>query len=88
MALRMLVLDGVEWNAWDVFPSTASRLNNIAEIGDLAKGWLTFESEGEKRRLCPIPEGWDGWEEERLALALRAAPIVTRRTAPALVAAG
>lgn len=24
-----------------------------------ASGWLAFETKGEKRRLAPIPEGWD-----------------------------
>jgi len=30
------------------------------------KGWLCFETDGEKRRLAPIPEGWDAAEVEQL----------------------
>src|SRR6185312_8332845 len=25
---------------------------------EYSQGWLCFESEGEKRRLAPVPEGW------------------------------
>lgn len=28
-----------------------------------AGGWLVFESPGEKRRLAPPPEGWEGCPE-------------------------
>ena len=28
--------------------------------GDLARGWLAFETRGERRRYTPIPEGWEG----------------------------
>ena len=27
--------------------------------GDIRKGWLCFESTGERRRLFPIPEDWE-----------------------------
>ena len=30
-------------------------------------GWLTFESPQEKRRLAPIPAGWEAAPEEELA---------------------
>lgn len=57
---------GVEWRVWEVFPSRSpspkksdslseSRLKDSA----YANGWLCFESESEKRRLAPIPAGWD-----------------------------
>jgi len=29
-------------------------------------GWLTFESEGSKRRLRPIPAEWAHWSDEAL----------------------
>ena len=32
-------------------------------------GWLCFQSsEGEKRRLVPVPDGWDAAESEQLSL--------------------
>jgi hypothetical protein len=30
-------------------------------------GWLTFEAGAEKRRLSPIPDGWDHAPEDELA---------------------
>lgn len=34
---------------------------------DLAEGWLAFESsDGEHRRLAPVPSGWAGASEDRL----------------------
>lgn len=46
--------------------------------GALADGWLCFESGSEKRRLAPIPDGWDALPdaqlEEFLAQAQRATP--------------
>lgn len=39
-------------------------------------GWLTFMSGDQKRRLSPIPEGWEQWDEQRLAdLLVRAEPV-------------
>ncbi|MEX2110752.1 MAG: hypothetical protein WD802_09135 [Gemmatimonadaceae bacterium] len=33
------------------------------------KGWLCFESEeGEKRRLAPVPEGWEDAQDDKLWL--------------------
>ena len=33
---------------------------------DLAHGWLTFESKHDKRRLAPIPSGWEAFDESAL----------------------
>jgi hypothetical protein len=41
---------------------------------DLAHGWLAFESKHDRRRLAPIPAGWDtldASELERLCEAAR-----------------
>ncbi len=43
----------------------------------ITRGWLVFESEREKRRLLPIPPGWDqGTDDDLRALceAATAAP--------------
>lgn len=41
----------------------------------MSKGWLLFESQGERRRLVPIPEGWSDLPIEGLeVLCGRAAP--------------
>lgn len=33
---------------------------------DFEKGWLCFESEGEKRRLTPVPPSWDHASSDQL----------------------
>lgn len=45
----------------------------------LTGGWLVFEAETEKRRITPIPNGWDSLPDEELdRLRLRAAPVPKR----------
>lgn len=42
-------------------------------------GWLCFESDsGEKRRLAPVPQGWDEAGPDKLATWLQAAKIVVK----------
>ena len=48
--------------------------------GDMRQGWLTFESDGERRRLVPIPHGWEDAAIDRLELLCRAAQAVSRTT--------
>ena len=45
----------------------------------LSRGWLAFEADGDKRRLAPIPAGWEDLDESQLAeLCRRATPITSR----------
>jgi hypothetical protein len=45
-----------------------------------ARGWLTFETRGEKRRLVPYPDEWvDLSEPELEALCRRATPVTPTR---------
>ena len=74
---------GREWRVWDVSPAGVdqARFGSLAHLPEeLATGWLCFEADGEKRRLCPVPEGWaertDG-DIERFWLD--AAPVPLRR---------
>lgn len=42
------------------------------------RGWLCFESgDGEKRRLAPVPDDWEGSADERLEVWCRLANRVT-----------
>lgn len=41
-------------------------------------GWLCFESEGEKRRLAPVPEGWEEAGPDRMSAWLQAAKRVVK----------
>jgi len=45
----------------------------------LQGGWLVFETETEKRRITPIPDGWDALPDDELdRLRQRAAPVPRR----------
>lgn len=66
---------GTRWLVWSTTPSQGSVLD-----GEMQKGWLTFESDGERRRLVPIPRDWERAESDRMELYCRAAQAVTRTT--------
>ena len=82
---------GREWMVWATFP-TAGVPSPLARFtGDRAKGgvlqagvsepmrggWLTFASGDEKRRLAPVPDGWETQTDEQLARHCgMAAPVV------------
>jgi hypothetical protein len=42
-------------------------------------GWLCFETSGEKRRLAPVPDGWDRADDETIEQWCCTAKAVTRR---------
>lgn len=57
-----------------------SRAANDYVEAALAAGWLCFESTTEKRRLAPIPSGWETFPTDSLTfLCGRAAPVVRGR---------
>jgi hypothetical protein len=80
---------GVEWRVWEVIPSraamgtsTVTQSRTSLDATPYANGWLCFESEDEKRRLAPIPPGWERLALEQIsALLLQASPVHTRRRA-------
>ena len=46
-------------------------------------GWLCFETVGEKRRLAPVPEGWDRADDETIEQwCCTAKPVARRKTDP------
>lgn len=45
----------------------------------LAAGWLCFESDSAKRRLAPMPPGWEEASDEQLAEFWRSAELVAQR---------
>lgn len=63
--------EGRTWRAWDTYPQIRSIVT-----APYAAGWLCFESQEGKRRLTPIPEGWDELPQERLCMLLRTADQV------------
>ncbi|HJR65206.1 MAG TPA: hypothetical protein VJ802_02170 [Gemmatimonadaceae bacterium] len=58
MAYREFVDNaGTMWRVWDTYPVAANTLRTVSP--SFAGGWLTFESDTERRRLAPIPAGWE-----------------------------
>lgn len=48
---------------------------------EFAYGWLCFETAGEKRRLAPVPEGWDRADDDTIEQwCCVAKPAVRRKT--------
>jgi hypothetical protein len=45
----------------------------------LTRGWLCFESSGERRRLQPIPDEWQHSSDADLATLLQRARVAPRR---------
>jgi hypothetical protein len=50
----------------------------VAVASEFSQGWLCFESEGEKRRLAPVPLGWQEAGPDRLSTWLQAAKRVVK----------
>jgi hypothetical protein len=45
---------------------------------ELTDGWLTFQASHEKRRLAPVPEGWNLLDDEALEQLLQKATLAGR----------
>lgn len=56
--------NGTSWEVWDVRPTGAAEIVQVRN--QFADGWLAFQSERGRRRLAPIPEGWESWPDSRL----------------------
>lgn len=67
---------GVAWTVWTTRPTAAAVLR-----AEFAGGWLTFEATtGERRRLMPVPGGWEDWDVPTLRRAcLDASPVTPPR---------
>jgi hypothetical protein len=45
----------------------------------LEEGWLCFQGGEEKRRLTPVPSGWESFPDEKLHLLYRMAKPTLKR---------
>lgn len=74
--------EGTNWDVFAVLPHNQGK--TVARLpGPFQQGWLCFDAAIEKRRLSPIPEGWEtASEEELLRLRDRATPVPPRATPP------
>ena len=88
MAVRsVLDASGVEWQVWEVRPSWAGRRTPTEGMPSvdaprpslaphLEGGWLAFQSPGgERRRIVPIPDGWEALDEPALLRLLTRADV-------------
>jgi hypothetical protein len=65
---------GIGWRVWDTVPRRGAAYHE-----PLKAGWLTFENAGgTRKRLGPIPHGWETASPERLELMCRVAEEVQR----------
>jgi hypothetical protein len=59
---------GKRWTVWATIPGQRAGVPS-----ELQWGWLTFQSGGVRKRLTPIPRGWEESTPERLQLYCSAA---------------
>jgi hypothetical protein len=57
---------GVAWRVWKSLPIDASLYSD-----ERRNGWLTFESDDERRCLAPIPANWEDAADPRLEFFCR-----------------
>lgn len=78
----------MRWRVWDVSPQThfgrTERAEHLARF--YPQAWLIFEAvaSGQKRRLHPIPRGWEELADTELEWLLEQADQVSPRAAQAL----
>lgn len=76
MPLREFVdEDGTVWLAWSTFPRSGANVRPA-----FADGWLSFQTGGgeDRRRLVPVPQGWEAASENELRAYLRRASPTER----------
>jgi hypothetical protein len=83
MALRSFTdSQGKAWRVWNVVPQYAAIRDEEMMTPGLQGGWLCFDSGTEKRRLSPIPDGWESAEMDALeGYCRQAAPVQSRAAA-------
>jgi len=74
---------GKRWRVFAVYPSM-STLDRSALPAPYRDGWLSFESDDEKRRIAPIPARWHELDIEDLRLLCFKAERAPRRSGPSL----
>jgi len=71
---------GVEWMVYEVNPVLSEWRASDSLPDGYRNGWLCFESQTEKRRLLPLPTGWQELPPEQLS-ALLVTAVQVRRAA-------
>lgn len=70
--------DGTEWTVFEVRRQTQDGDKWAYLPRGFRSGWLCFESVAGKRRLSPVPDGWNLLHEEDLERMLGRASTVGR----------
>lgn len=74
---------GRTWLVWSVYPSSTTQVAPAGVHPDYRDGWLTFECGSLKRRLAPIPPGWEA-ASDNAVLGMLARATEARRSASSL----
>jgi hypothetical protein len=73
VALREILDENATlWQVFDVHPATEAE--GAVLTGTFVHGWLCFLSEKGRRRITPIPEGWEQMTDHALRRLLSVAP--------------
>ena len=73
MALRDIVDEhGTSWQVFDVHPASEHGATRLRET--FVGGWLCFLSDKGRRRVAPIPDGWEDMNDQSLRRLLSIAP--------------
>jgi hypothetical protein len=73
-ARRVRDEDGVEWLVYEVvLPEQLLSSSRQRHPLNLPSSWLCFESGTQRRRLSPVPDGWEGAPPDELRRLLRLA---------------
>ena len=66
---------GISWRVWNTSPVAGAVFSPA-----MKDGWLTFECDKDRRRLAPIPEGWERLSTAELERLCKAAQQFPRST--------
>lgn len=69
---------GTEWMVYEVNPIVGEWRSIDSLPEGYRRGWLCFESSTEKRRLTPLPSGWQDLTIEQLGGLLLTAALVRK----------
>ena len=79
MSHRTVRHGDTEWQVWDVRPTVTGPISPLAAgAAPLLHEWLCMDNGSEKRRIAPIPEGWEAWPDSELAARIAGAQVVER----------
>ena len=71
---------GMEWTVFEVRRAVSAKGDWSYLPSGFSDGWLCFECGEEKRRLAPVPEGWDRADDETIEQwCCSAKPVVRRK---------